>query len=471
MMHPENTNFIYVNREIRTLSNIDYDITLLDWLRTNLKLKGTKEGCAEGDCGACSVLVHDGSNSEVRPINSCLVRVGQVVGKGVITVEGIGNEKKPHPLQTAFIKENASQCGYCTPGFIISGISLLNSNKDVDENSINDAVSGNLCRCTGYSPIVKALKSVGNNHEEIKPIQFVEQNNDVQLGLVSYHNPINLDELLNLTNKPNFRYLAGGTDLNLQRPIINEDQNTIINLSNIKELKNIEVQNNKLLLGSAVTIENFLVTIKDRIPELIELLQRFGSPQIRNQGTIGGNLCTSSPIGDIAPIFLALNAKLNIFGSNGRKKVNLNEFYTGYRKNILTKDEIVSSIEVPLPKKDYNLFCWKLSKRYDQDISTISLTVYIKIRDQIIDDIHLAAGGIAETPKYLDNLCKDMIGQKLDKSISLAINNIKNYIKPISDIRGTADYRIESFRGLFRRLEKCLIDGVKTMSIMDFNNE
>ena len=308
-MHPENTNFIYVNREMQTLSNIDYDITLLDWLRTNLKLKGTKEGCAEGDCGACSVLVHDGSNSEVRPINSCLVRVGQVVGKGVITVEGIGNEKKPHPLQTSFIKENASQCGYCTPGFIISGISLLNSNKDVDENSINDAVSGNLCRCTGYSPIVKALKSVGNNHEEIKPIQFVEQNNDVQLGLVSYHNPINLDELLNLTNKPNFRYLAGGTDLNLQRPIINEDQNTIINLSNIKELKNIEVQNNKLLLGSAVTIENFLVTIKDRIPELIELLQRFGSPQIRNQGTIGGNLCTSSPIGDIAPIFLALNAK------------------------------------------------------------------------------------------------------------------------------------------------------------------
>ncbi|MDG1883264.1 MAG: FAD binding domain-containing protein, partial [Alphaproteobacteria bacterium] len=304
-----------------------------------------------------------------------------------------------------------------------------------------------------------------------KPIQFVEQNNDVQLGLVSYHNPINLDELLNLTNKPNFRYLAGGTDLNLQRPIINEDQNTIINLGNIKELKNIEVQNNKLLFGSAVTIENFLVTIKDRIPELIELLQRFGSPQIRNQGTIGGNLCTSSPIGDIAPVFLALNAKLNIFGSNGRKKVNLNEFYTGYRKNILTKDEIVSSIEVPLPKKDYNLFCWKLSKRYDQDISTISLTVYIKIRDQIIDDIHLAAGGIAETPKYLDNLCKDMIGQKLDKSISLAINNIKNYIKPISDIRGTADYRIESFKGLFRRLEKCLIDGVKTMSIMDYNNE
>ena len=289
--------------------------------------------------------------------------------------------------------------------------------------------------------------------------------------MVAYCNPMNLNELLDLTNNSNFRYLAGGTDLNLQRPIIHEDQNTIINLSNIQELKNIEIQNDKLLLGSAVTIENFLVTIEDQLPELKELLQRFGSPQIRNQGTIGGNLCTSSPIGDIAPVFLALNAKLNIFGYKGKKIVDVRDFYTGYRKNILAKEEIVTSIEIPLPKKDYNLFCWKLSKRYDQDISTISLTVYIKIIDQIIDDIHLAGGGIAETPKYLDNLCKDMIGQKLDKSISLAINNIKNYINPISDIRGTADYRIESFKGLFRRLEKCLVDGLKTMSIMDYNNE
>lgn len=471
MLSSEDLNVVYVNNEKRLLSNIDHDITLLDWLRTNQKLKGTKEGCAEGDCGACSVLVHDGLNSEVKPINSCLVRLGQVVGKGIITVEGVGNEKKPHPLQTAFIKENASQCGYCTPGFIISGISLLNSKKDVNDNSINDAISGNLCRCTGYSPIVKALKSVANNNKEIKPKQFVEQNNDIQLGMVTYCNPINLDELKQLTNKKNFRFLAGGTDLNLQRPIINEVKNTIINLSNIKELKEIEIQDNNLLLGSAVSIEDFLEIIKDKIPELIELLQRFGSPQIRNQGTIGGNLCTSSPIGDIAPVLLALNSKLNIFSREGTKKVYLRDFYTGYRKNILNKDEIISSIEIPLPKKDYNLFCWKLSKRYDQDISTISLTVYIKIKDQIIDDIHLAAGGIAEIPKTLEVLCKDMIGQELDKSISLAINDIKSHIKPISDIRGTADYRIEAFRGLFKRLQKCLVDDVNTLSIMEYNDE
>ena len=156
----------------------------------------------------------------------------------------------------------------------------------MNDNSINDAISGNLCRCTGYSPIVKALKSIANNNKEIKPKQFVEQNNDIQLGMVTYCNPINLDELKQLTNKKNFRFLAGGTDLNLQRPIINEVKNTIINLSNIKELKEIEIQDNNILLGSAVSIEDFLEIIKDKIPELIELLQRFGSPQIRNQGTI-----------------------------------------------------------------------------------------------------------------------------------------------------------------------------------------
>ena len=470
-MISEKMNNISINGKKETIKNVDHDITLLDWLRNNLKLTGTKEGCAEGDCGACSVIINEENSSNIKPVNSCLVRLGQVVGKNIVTIEGLGNDNDPHPLQVAFSQQNASQCGYCTPGFIVAGVSLLNSNKEINDNTINDAFSGNLCRCTGYSSIINAVKSVVKSQVSIKCKSFREETKDIKLGNVTYNHPKKLEQLKTLTKIKNFKFLAGGTDLNLQRPIINESENTIISLSSVEELKKVKISNNRILIGSSVTIETFLEIIEDKIPEMIEILQRFGSPQIRNQGTIGGNLCTSSPIGDIAPVFLALNAKLNIFGSKGRKKVNLKDFYTGYRKNILTKDEIVSSIEIPLPEKDYNLFCWKLSKRYDQDISTISLTVYIKIRDQIIDDIHLAAGGIAETPKYLDDLSKDMIGQKLDKSISLAINNIKNYIKPISDIRGTADYRVESFRGLFRRLEKCLIDGVKTMSIMDYNNE
>ena len=168
-------NNIFINGKKEAIKNVDHDITLLDWLRNNLKMTGTKEGCAEGDCGACSVIINEENHSDLKPINSCLVRIGQVVGKNIVTIEGLGNDEKPHPLQVAFSRENASQCGYCTPGFIISGVSLLNSDKEINDNTINDAFSGNLCRCTGYSPIKKALKTVAKYDVQIKPKYFKEE--------------------------------------------------------------------------------------------------------------------------------------------------------------------------------------------------------------------------------------------------------------------------------------------------------
>ena len=471
-MNPlETSNIIFVNGKKTIISNVDHDITVLDLIRTNLKLSGTKEGCAEGDCGACSILVHDGLSSELKPINSCLVRVGQVVGRGIVTIEGVGNDLKPHPIQTAFSEENASQCGYCTPGFIVSGISLLNSNKKINDDTINDAISGNLCRCTGYSPIIKAIKVASKLSEPLKTIKFLEHNKNIKLGNVTYYNPKSLEEMLKLTIHKNYNFLAGGTDLNLRRPIVNEKQNIIICLDSISELKIHKMTNNNLIIGSCVSIEDFLGIVKNRIPELVEILQRFGSPQIRNQGTIGGNISTSSPIGDLAPVLLALNSKIHLFGHDGDTSVLLRDFYLGYRKNILKKDQIIRSIEIPLPSKEYNFFCWKLSKRYDQDISTISLSIYIKTKKNIIEDIHIAAGGVAEIPKYLESLCKIMIGKTIEDSILAAINQIDKLVHPISDLRGTSTYRIESLKGLFKRLERCLKENSNTMSIMDFKDE
>jgi xanthine dehydrogenase iron-sulfur cluster and FAD-binding subunit A len=179
-------------------------------------MTGTKEGCAEGDCGACSVLINEKNNSNLKPINSCLVRLGQVIGKNIVTIEGLGDDKDPHPLQIAFSQKNASQCGYCTPGFIISGVVLLNSDKDINDNTINDAFSGNLCRCTGYSPISKAIKTVAKDKVKIKPKYFKEETHDIKLGNVTYYHPLKIEELKNLTKIKNFKFLAGGTDLNLQ---------------------------------------------------------------------------------------------------------------------------------------------------------------------------------------------------------------------------------------------------------------
>ena len=203
------------------------------------------------------------------------------------------------------------------------------------------------------------------------------------------------------------------------------------------------------------------------MPQLIEILQRFGSPQIRNQGTIGGNLCTSSPIGDIAPILLVLNSDLKVFGRNGFKKINIKNFFKGYRKNILKKDEIISSLELPIANKKNKIFSWKLSKRYDQDISTISLAINIQIQNNIIKELYMAAGGVAATPKLLDKLCKQMVEKNLDDSIEFAIHNLDKFIQPISDLRGSSYYRLEAMKGLFRRLQICLKQDKESLSIME----
>jgi len=461
-------NIIVINDKKVEVKNIQHDITLLDWLRNHHKLTGTKEGCAEGDCGACSVIIEENETSNLRPINSCLVRLGQVVGASITTIEGLGSDKNPHSLQIAFAKEHASQCGYCTPGFIISGVSLLNSNKNITDDTINEAISGNLCRCTGYSPIIKAIKSLANESVTLKRFDRIHKQKKIHFGNVTYFRPVNLKELKNYLNKiNNFQYLAGGTDFNLQRPIINTKERNLICLSDIKELNSIKHLKDKIVLGGAVTIENFMESIRSNIPEIIEILQRFGSPQIRNQGTIGGNLCTSSPIGDIAPILLILNTNLNLFGRNGTRKVKIKNFFRGYRKNILKKDEIISSIEIPYANKKNKIFSWKLSKRYDQDISTVSLAINIQMQNNIIKELHIAAGGVAATPILLEKLSKLMLEKKLDEAVGFAIDNLENYIQPISDLRGSSHYRLEAIKGLLRRLETCFNQSINSLSIMD----
>ncbi len=461
-------NAILVNGKNVEVNNVQYDITLLNWLRDYNKLTGTKEGCAEGDCGACSVIIEENGSGNLRPINSCLVRLGQVIGASVTTIEGLGSDKNPHSLQIAFAKEHASQCGYCTPGFIISGVSLLNSNKKITDDTINEAISGNLCRCTGYSPIIKAIKSLANERVTLKRFDRIHKQKKIHFGNVTYFRPVNLKELKNYLNKiNNFQYLAGGTDFNLQRPIINTKESNLICLSDIKELNSIKHLKDKIVLGGAVTIENFMESIRSYIPEIIEILQRFGSPQIRNQGTIGGNLCTSSPIGDIAPILLILNTNLNLFGRNGTRKVNIKNFFRGYRKNILKKDEIISSIEIPYANKKNKIFSWKLSKRYDQDISTVSLAINIQMQNNIIKELHIAAGGVAATPILLEKLSKLMLEKKLDEAVGFAIDNLENYIQPISDLRGSSHYRLEAIKGLLRRLETCFNQSRNSLSIMD----
>ena len=213
----DSKNIIYINNKKVEVTNVYHDITLLDWLRNYHKITGTKEGCAEGDCGACSVIINKKNKEDSKPINSCLVRLGQVIGNNITTIEGLGCDKNPHPLQMAFSNEYASQCGYCTPGFIISGVSLINSGKVVNNDTINDAISGNLCRCTGYSPIIKAIKSVSDRKTKLKKVEIINKEKKVCFGNITYLKPNNLKELKDYLEVKSFQFIAGPleSDFNL----------------------------------------------------------------------------------------------------------------------------------------------------------------------------------------------------------------------------------------------------------------
>ena len=249
-------NEISVNKRIFKIKDLDCDLNLLDWIRDNTPFKGTKEGCNEGDCGACSVLIYDKNDEFPKPINSCLLRLGQLHKKNVITIEGLGTSKNLNPVQQSFIKNHASQCGYCTPGFVVAGTALFYKNKKIDHEMIHDSLSGNLCRCTGYAPIIKALMDV-KNFAPSKPFyKDVMTSSKIKIGKSTYFHPKNLKEFNKIIqNLDDFNFIAGGTDLNLERGIYNLNESNVICLTSVKELKKVTIYKNKIILGSCVTLE------------------------------------------------------------------------------------------------------------------------------------------------------------------------------------------------------------------------
>ena len=464
-------HYIYVNQELYQITSLDYDKSLLDWIRTNINLKGTKEGCNEGDCGACSVIITDQRNKKTKAINSCLVRLGQIINHNIFTIEGLSKDNSLNSIQESFIKNHASQCGFCTPGFIISGTALLMNKNDITEEDIHDCLSGNLCRCTGYSPIIKSFHEAKS--KKIKPIVSIKTKyvNEIKVGNTKYYHPQNLNELKKIIHKlKEFKFLSGGTDLNLIRPFIKENEENIISLKNVSELNKIEVSKSKIKLGSCVSIEDLLNIAKSKLPQIVDLLKRFGSPLIRNQASIGGNLCTSSPIGDLAPIFLVLNSELTLDNGKEIKKINLENFFTGYRRNILNKKSFLQSISFLLPKKDYRFFSWKYSKRYDQDISTVSLAILIKVKNSLISDIKIAAGGVFEKPILLKNLSNFLINKNINILLSNLEKNIQKDISPISDFRGTSEYRNQVVSNSFIKLYRLLSNNSEINNIMEVGN-
>ncbi len=431
------------------------DTTLLEWLRAHKRLTGTKEGCAEGDCGACTILLSKQDGSGFAAVNSCIISIGQVEGRSIVTVEGLSAEKV-HPIQDAMAQNGSSQCGFCTPGIVVSLAGLLSENADPSESQIHDSLAGNLCRCTGYKPIVEAAKSVAKSG--VTAIPPVESKHALASLINSsggvFHRPASLKDFFAArAANPQAIIVAGATDLGVALAEHESAWPIAIWTGGVKELRTITEDEGHWHFGAAVTWTEILETTKNAYPSLAILLRRFGSTQIRNMGTIGGNIGTASPIGDGPPALIALGAAITLASDRGEHSMPLEDFFLDYRKTALHEDEIIKSVTVPKPAPGQHFRVWKISKRYDQDISTVCGAFNLTIRDGMIASARIAFGGMAATSRRVPTAEAALIGKPVsDAAFASAADAIRAAFKPLSDWRGTSDYRSQVAGNLAIRL-------------------
>jgi xanthine dehydrogenase small subunit len=430
-----------LNGETTHVPNVCATQTLLDWLRETRGLNGTKEGCNEGDCGACSVVVQDPSGT--KALNACILFMPQLQGKSVRTVEGIaGPEGQLHPVQEAMIEHHGSQCGFCTPGFIAS-MAAAHSNGATDHD---DQLAGNLCRCTGYAPIIRAAEAAA---EHPAPPWLKDQ-----LPVVETHEPFqpeNSDQLAELyAANPDATLVAGATDVGLWVTKQLRDLDPVIFLGRCEDLKQIDVTESEISLGAMADMNALRAAIEPLHPSYAEMLRRYASTQIRNAATLGGNIANGSPIGDNPPALIALGATLHLRNGEARRSMPIEDFFIAYGKQDRAPGEFVE--KVTIPRQTDRLKVYKLSKRFDQDISAVLGAFSIEVLDGIVTSARIAFGGMAATPKRANAVEAALIGAPWsEEGIAPALDAFDTDFTPMSDMRASASYRLSAARNMLRR--------------------
>ncbi len=420
--------------------------TLLDWLREDRGLCGTKEGCNEGDCGACTVMVTDASGS--RALNACILFLPQLQGKAVRTVEGIsGPQGQLHPVQSAMITHHGSQCGFCTPGFVVSmATAHLNGQTDHDT-----ALAGNLCRCTGYAPIIRAAQEAEGSPV---PEWMTQDRAALAQGAMpapTAQRPTRLDDFADwYAANPEAILIAGATDVGLW---VTKQLRALPNaafLAGIAELQTITQDGDSLRIGAGVSLSDLYRAMGPLHPSFAELLRRYASVQVRNAATIGGNIANGSPIGDGPPALIALGASLHLRRGGARRQIPLEDFFVEYRKQDRLPGEFVEAISVPTAAP--GLRCYKLSKRFDQDISAVCGCFNLTVEQGQITGARIAFGGMAGTPKRARQAESTLIGQPFAlPSFDAAATAMAGDYAPLSDMRASADYRLLAAQNMLRR--------------------
>ncbi len=473
---------IEVNGQLHRLDNPDPNRTLLGYLREELALTGTKEGCAEGDCGACTVVVteSDGARgTRSRAVNACIQLLPTLHGKQVRTVEGLAAPGGAlHPVQQAMVEAHASQCGFCTPGIVMSLHALLASKPEASRDEIECALAGNLCRCTGYRPIVDAARQAGaacarGAGAGCAPCAPREAQEEGTVALQAKGNrfwaPTGLEEFAALRMAhPEARILAGGTDLALVLTKKRMDLPALIYVGRVEALRRLERSATHLEIGAAVTLTDAFEPLVEQYPELAEWARRFASTPIRNAGTLGGNIGNGSPIGDSMPVLMVLDTRLVLRRGGETREVALDAFYTGYQRNVLQPGEFIERIRVPLRDPRLQVRAYKISKRFDQDISAVCGAFSLVCgEDGAVQGVRVAFGGMAATPSRAPRCEAALLHGPWDEAaLRKAMAALDEDFDPIDDMRASKGYRRLVARNLLRKFHLETTGAVR-LSVLD----
>jgi len=464
--------------EVVEIDNVDPNRTVLQFLREDLRRTGTKEGCAEGDCGACTVVVADidasGKRLNARAINSCIQFLPTLDGKELLTVESLASGGL-HPAQRALVDCHGSQCGFCTPGFVMSLFALYKNNAEPTRTDIDDALAGNLCRCTGYNAIIAAAQEMyagapADGDWMLLPAGAQIRSDEMLrierlAGLASaaplcvewqgrkFFAPHGIEKFASLVEEyPQATILAGGTDVGLWVTKQHRDLDIILYTGNVAELRSARTTETHIDIGAAVALTDAMPMIVDQYPALDELFLRFASPPIRNAGTLGGNVANGSPIGDSMPALLALDAELVLRQGANQRTVALADFYLAYQQTDLQPGEFVERIRIPLAADSDEVRSYKVSKRFDQDISSVCGAFRLRLDGAKVCEFRAAFGGMAEVPRRATNCEAALIGVEWNEdAIRSAMRSLDSDFTPISDMRSSSEYRTRVCQNLLLR--------------------
>jgi xanthine dehydrogenase small subunit len=460
--------FLLDGRQV-SAADLPATMTVLEYLREVVLRTGTKEGCAEGDCGACTVvlgeLAPDGTRVGYRAVNSCIRLLPTIDGQELVTVESLqAPDGRLHPVQQAMVDNHASQCGFCTPGFVMSLFALYLQDAAPSRERVLETLSGNLCRCTGYRPIIDAGLRMGaypppatwsreaaGSSARLEALRSLRRQRSLKFP--GFQAPRTSDELAAaLEADPDAVLLAGGTDVGLWVTQQLRELPSIIYIGEVAELKRIRSEAAGIVIGAAVPLTEGWAAIVPAYPQLGELAQRFGSPPVRNSGTLCGNIANGSPIGDAMPALIALGAEIELRRGSHTRRLPLERFYLGYQRKDLARGEFVVSVTVPAPRAGQRLASYKLSKRIDQDISAVCAAFAVEQQGARITGARIAFGGMAAIPTRAPATEAALIGRPWSaETIEIAAAALAEDFRPLTDLRASSPYRLQAAGNLLRR--------------------